>query len=248
MDNKIWDEIIDRGNYKQIYKVVKENKTESFMTRMEWDGVHFLTKNGTYAILLKSGEVLVNPNSVYRTDYDDWLLVTITDEATDILQKLGFIELDKREYNGVFEERASWDDYFIEIANVVKKRSTCGRRKVGAVIVKDNRILSTGYNGAPTGIKHCTEVGCKREMLNVPSGKRQELCRALHAEQNAIIQAANSGTGLKGSTLFVTTKPCVMCTKMCINAGVTRIVYEEGYPDELSDELLKEAGIEIVKK
>lgn len=142
--------------------------------------------------------------------------------------------------------RPSWDEYFMEIVNVVKKRSTCLRRQVGALIVKDKRILSAGYNGAPTGLKHCDEVGCTREKLNIPSGQRHELCRGLHAEQNAIVHAANSGVSIKGGTIYVTAQPCVLCAKMIINAGIKRIVFGGGYPDELAMELLNEAGIEVV--
>ncbi len=143
--------------------------------------------------------------------------------------------------------RPSWDEYFMEIVNVVKKRSTCSRRQVGALIVKDKRILSTGYNGAPTGLKHCEEIGCLREKMNIPSGQRHELCRGLHAEQNAIVHAANSGVSIKGGTIYVTDQPCVLCAKMIINAGIERVVFESGYPDELSKQLLIEAGIELIK-
>ena len=143
--------------------------------------------------------------------------------------------------------RPTWDEYFLEIANVAKKRSTCLRRQVGAVIVKENRILSTGYNGVPTRIKHCDEVGCLRDQLNIPSGERHELCRGSHAEQNAIVNAANFGISLKGSTIYINTQPCILCTKMIINAGIVRIVYEEGYPDELSLSMIEESGIELVK-
>jgi len=141
--------------------------------------------------------------------------------------------------------RPSWDEYFMEMADVAEKRSTCTRRKVGAVIVKDNRIMATGYNGVPTGIQHCGERGCLREQLNVPSGQRHELCRGLHAEQNAIIQAAHLGQSIAGGTLYCTTQPCVICAKMIINAGIKRIVIKEGYPDELSVEILTEAGLKI---
>lgn len=140
--------------------------------------------------------------------------------------------------------RPDWDDYFMEIAQVVMKRSTCLRRQVGAVIVKDKRIMTTGYNGVPSGIEHCEERGCLREKLNVPSGERHELCRGLHAEQNAIIQAAYLGQSIAGGTLYCTHQPCVICTKMLINAGITKIVIKEGYPDELAEEMLKEAGLE----
>jgi len=144
-------------------------------------------------------------------------------------------------------ERPDWNQYFMSIAELVASRSTCLRRKVGAVIVKDKRILSTGYNGAPSGIRHCEETGCLREKLNVPSGQRHELCRGLHAEQNAIIQAALHGVEIKGSDLYCTNQPCIICTKMIINAGIKRIFYKDGYPDEMSIEMLNEAGIELIK-
>jgi dCMP deaminase len=144
-------------------------------------------------------------------------------------------------------ERPSWDTYFMDITFLVAKRSTCLRRAVGAVIVKDKRILSTGYNGAPTGIKHCSEVGCLREELNVPSGEKHELCRGIHAEQNAIIQAAFHGVGIKGATLFCTNLPCSICAKMIINAGLKKICYHSGYADAISREMLDAAGIEIEK-
>lgn len=111
----------------------------------------------------------------------------------------------------------------------------------------DKRILSTGYNGAPIGLKHCEEVGCLREKLGVPSGQRHELCRGLHAEQNAIVQAANSGISIKGGTIYVTDQPCVLCAKMIINAGIKRVVFSGDYPDELSTNMLQEAGIELIK-
>jgi len=139
--------------------------------------------------------------------------------------------------------RPDWDKYFLEIVNVVKSRSTCLRRQVGAVIVKDRQILATGYNGVPRGITHCSETGCLRKKLNVPSGQRHELCRGLHAEQNAIIQAAYHGVTIKGATIYTNAKPCSICTKMIINAGIKRIVFEEYYNDELADELLKETDI-----
>ncbi len=142
--------------------------------------------------------------------------------------------------------RASWDEYFMEIAEIVKTRSTCLRRQVGAVIVKDNRIITTGYNGAPSGLRHCLEIGCERQRLGVPSGERHELCRALHAEQNAIIQAAKLGISTEGATIYITLQPCVICAKMLINAGIKKIVHKGEYPDELSRKMLEEAGIEIL--
>ena len=143
--------------------------------------------------------------------------------------------------------RPDWNEYFMSIAQLVSKRSTCLRRKVGAVIVKDKRILSTGYNGAPSGIKHCLETGCLREKLNVPSGERHELCRGLHAEQNAIIQAAYHGVEIKDSVIYCTNLPCIICTKMLINAGIRKIFYKEGYPDNLSKDMLEEAEIELIQ-
>ncbi|GMQ63027.1 deoxycytidylate deaminase [Vallitalea maricola] len=143
--------------------------------------------------------------------------------------------------------RPSWDEYFMDIVEIIKGRSTCLRRKVGAVIVKDRRILTTGYNGAPSGCKHCAEVGCLREQLNIPSGQRHELCRASHAEQNAIVQAAMHGVSIDGGTIYVTDQPCVICSKLIINAGLKRVVFKGSYPDELSMELLKEAGIIVDK-
>lgn len=142
--------------------------------------------------------------------------------------------------------RASWDEYFMEIAEIVKTRSTCLRRQVGAVIVKDNRIITTGYNGAPSGLRHCLETGCERQRLGVSSGERHELCRALHAEQNAIIQAAKLGISTEGATIYITLQPCVICAKMLINAGIKKIVHKGEYPDELSRKMLEEAGIEIL--
>ncbi|MEG1425825.1 MAG: cytidine/deoxycytidylate deaminase family protein [Raoultibacter sp.] len=139
--------------------------------------------------------------------------------------------------------RPSWDEYFMKLATEVASRTTCMRRAVGAIIVKDRRILSTGYNGVPTGIRHCNEVGCLREQLGVPSGQRHEICRGLHAEQNAIIQAARYGINIEGASIYITTQPCIVCAKMIINAGITEIVYQNPYPDELSQEMLAESGI-----
>lgn len=141
--------------------------------------------------------------------------------------------------------RPDWDSYFMEIAYVVAKRSTCLRRQIGALLVKDKHILATGYNGAPSGLAHCGEVGCLREQLGVPSGERHELCRALHAEQNAIIQAAVQGISVAGSTLYCTTSPCSLCAKMLINAGVKRVVFDGVYPDERAMAFFKEAGVEV---
>jgi dCMP deaminase len=142
-------------------------------------------------------------------------------------------------------KRPSWDEYFLEMAQLVSKRSTCLRRQVGAVAVRDKRILATGYNGAPSGLAHCVDIGCIRQKLSIPSGQRQELCRGLHAEQNVIIQAVIHKVDLKDSTLYVTNQPCVTCTKMLISAGVKEIVILDGYPDELARQMLKEAGIKI---
>ncbi len=142
--------------------------------------------------------------------------------------------------------RPSWDKYFLSIAKLVAERSTCLRRQVGAVIVKDKRILTTGYNGAPSGLEHCDKTGCMRERLNIPSGQRHELCRALHAEMNAILQAAQYGISLVDSIIYCTNQPCIICAKMIINAGIKRIVVLSTYPDELAREFLKEADIEVI--
>jgi dCMP deaminase len=141
--------------------------------------------------------------------------------------------------------RPSWEEYFMDITRLVAKRSTCLRRQVGAVLVMDKRLLATGYNGAPSGLAHCLEVGCLREQKQVPTGERHELCRGLHAEQNAIIQAAFHGIRIQGATLYCTNLPCVICSKMVINAGIKEIIYESGYADDLTRELLLEARIPI---
>ncbi|MCF6178417.1 MAG: cytidine/deoxycytidylate deaminase family protein [Geopsychrobacter sp.] len=143
--------------------------------------------------------------------------------------------------------RPTWDQYFMQITTLVATRSTCMRRQVGALLVKDKNILATGYNGVPSGIRHCEEVGCLREQLKVPSGERHELCRGLHAEQNAIIQAARHGSNIESATLYCTDSPCIICSKMLINAGVEKVVYARGYPDSLSKEMLAEAGIESLQ-
>ena len=142
-------------------------------------------------------------------------------------------------------QRPSWDQYFMDITRLVATRSTCMRRQVGAVLVKDRNILATGYNGVPSGISHCEAVGCLRERLKVPSGERHELCRGLHAEQNAIIQAAKHGTNIDDATLYCTTMPCIICTKMSINAGRRTVVYGEGYADDLAREMIAESGISV---
>ena len=149
----------------------------------------------------------------------------------------------KMEENVYGFSRPSWDEYFMTLADQVATRTTCLRRGVGAIIVKDRRILATGYNGAPAGIRHCCEVGCLRKELGVPSGQRHEICRGLHAEQNAIIQAARYGIDISGASIYITTQPCVVCAKMLINAGITEIIYQNPYPDDLSMEMLAESGI-----
>ncbi len=142
--------------------------------------------------------------------------------------------------------RPGWDQYFMNIANVVATRSTCLRRQVGSIIVMDKRILASGYNGAPAGLRHCLEIGCLREKQGVPSGQRHELCRGLHAEQNAIIQAAVHGIAIKGAVYYVTHQPCVLCAKILINAGIKKIVFQGEYPDPMSLALFEEAGTELV--
>ena len=140
----------------------------------------------------------------------------------------------------------SWDNYFMGLCDAVAKNSKCLLRQVGAVIVTPDRaIVATGYNGPPRGLAHCEEVGCLRDRLGVPSGERMELCRALHAEQNAIVQAALHGINTDGSTLYCTTRPCVTCAKMLINSGVRRVVFVGDYPDELASDMLKQAGVAV---
>jgi len=150
--------------------------------------------------------------------------------------------------NKTRDERPSWDDYFLGIAELVSKRSTCLRRKVGAVIVKERRILATGYNGTPVNIKHCSQTGCLREKLKIPSGQRHELCRGLHAEQNALLQAALYGISLQNTTLYCTHQPCIICAKMLINAGIKELVIGDGYPDKMAADFLREAKIKIRRK
>ncbi len=143
------------------------------------------------------------------------------------------------------EQRPTIDEYFMKMAHLVSERSTCLRRKVGAVIVKDKRVLTTGYNGAPRGLAHCSETGCLREDMEVPSGERHELCRGVHAEQNAIIQAALFGVSLKNATMFITNYPCSVCAKIILNAGISEVVYESEYEDELATRLFSEGNIII---
>ena len=140
-------------------------------------------------------------------------------------------------------ERPSRDEYFMQMAKLAATRSTCLRRKVGAVIVKDSHVLSTGYNGAPRGVSHCEEKGCLRVLMNVPSVTRHELCRGVHAEQNAVTQAAYFGTSVNGATIYTTTFPCSLCAKILINSGIKEIVYSEGYMDDLSKDLLEETDV-----
>ncbi|THB74377.1 MAG: cytidine deaminase [Desulfobacteraceae bacterium] len=144
-------------------------------------------------------------------------------------------------------DRPSWHEYFMGITNLVAQRATCTRRKVGAVLVKDKRILCSGYNGAPADITHCRITGCLREQLNVPSGEKHELCRGVHAEQNAIIQAAYHGIPVAGSALYCTNQPCSICAKMIINAGITTVYFQEGYDDLMTVQMFGESGVELIK-
>jgi len=144
-------------------------------------------------------------------------------------------------------DRPSWDAYFMDIARLVATRSTCLRRQVGAVIVLNKRILSTGYNGAPKGLAHCLDIGCLREKLKIPSGQRHELCRGIHAEQNAIIQAATSGTDITGALIYTTHFPCSLCIKMILNASIVKVYYLKGYPDDLSRQLAEESRLEMIQ-
>ncbi|MEA3305685.1 MAG: dCMP deaminase family protein [Candidatus Omnitrophota bacterium] len=141
--------------------------------------------------------------------------------------------------------RPGWDEYFLEIAGLISKRSTCLRRQVGALLVKDKRILATGYNGTPKGLPHCLDIGCLREQLGIPSGERQELCRGLHAEQNALLQASLHGVRVDGSVLYCTNQPCIICAKMLINAGIKEVIILRGYPDKMAVEFFDQANIII---
>jgi len=143
--------------------------------------------------------------------------------------------------------RPSWKEYFMDIALLVARRSTCRRRRVGAITVRNKRILATGYNGAPSGLPHCLDIGCLREEMGIPSGERHELCRGLHAEQNVIIQAAYHGVPIKGATLYCTNLPCSICSKMLINAGINDIIYQEGYADSMTEEMLSAAGVKLIQ-
>jgi len=145
----------------------------------------------------------------------------------------------------MIDARPSWDEYFMEIVLQVSTRSTCLRRQIGALVVRDKRILATGYNGVPSGIRHCSEVGCLRDQLGIPSGERHELCRGLHAEQNAVIQAARAGTPIDGSTVYCTHQPCIVCAKILINAGIKEIVFAGDYPDQMARDMLNEAGVTL---
>ncbi|MFO7884104.1 MAG: dCMP deaminase family protein [Desulfobacteraceae bacterium] len=144
--------------------------------------------------------------------------------------------------NDLFE-RPSWDEYFMSMAELAASRSTCLRRRVGAVLVKDRRILCSGYNGAPSGLPHCRETGCLRKQLNVPSGEKHELCRGVHAEQNAIIQAACHGISIKGATLYCTIQPCSICAKMIINAGIIKVYFRDRYNDPMAEELFHQSEV-----
>jgi dCMP deaminase len=144
-------------------------------------------------------------------------------------------------------KRPSWDEYFIKAAFLVSERSTCLRRHVGAVLIKEKQILATGYNGAPMGIEHCDKIGCLRAKLNVPSGQRHEICRGLHAEQNVLLQAAKHGVSVRGSSIYITNAPCSICAKMIINAGITEVIIADSYPDEMAEKFLKEAKVKLRK-
>jgi dCMP deaminase len=142
--------------------------------------------------------------------------------------------------------RESWDDYFMKLVAFISSRSTCLRRHIGALLVKEHRILATGYNGAPSGIPHCLEVGCLRQQMNIPSGERSELCRAVHAEQNALLQCARFGVSTEGATLYCTHFPCVHCVKSLLSAKIARIVYQEDYPDDLAKQLLSQTQPKVI--
>jgi len=141
--------------------------------------------------------------------------------------------------------RPSWDEYFMAIARLAAQRSTCRRRQVGAVLVRENHIIATGYNGAPAGLPHCIDIGCLREEMGIPSGERHELCRGVHAEQNVLVQAALHGSSPQGATLYCTHQPCILCAKLIASAGIKRVVFEGDYPDALAQEILRQAGVSL---
>jgi dCMP deaminase len=143
-------------------------------------------------------------------------------------------------------ERPSWQEYFMQMAILASKRSTCLRRAVGAVLVRDNQVISTGYNGSPKHTRHCAETGCLRAQLDVPSGQKHELCRGVHAEQNAIIQAAINGSSTRGTTLYCTHQPCSICARLIINAEIRTVYIANPYPDALGEQLLSEAGVTMI--
>jgi len=145
-------------------------------------------------------------------------------------------------------DRPGWDDYFLQLADLVATRSTCLRRQVGAVLVRNERIISTGYNGAPRGLKHCPDTGCLREERQIPSGHRYELCRGVHAEQNAIINAAFYGIATQDSVIYCTNQPCIICARMIINAGIVKVVHRGNFEDALALQLMEEAGITVIEK
>lgn len=144
-------------------------------------------------------------------------------------------------------KRPSWDEYFLELAEMVATRSTCLRRHVGAVLVRNERIIATGYNGSPRGLGHCLEIGCLREDMQIPSGHRYELCRGVHAEQNAIINAAYYGVSTQDAVLYCTNQPCIICARMLINAGISKVVHRGNFNDRLALQFLQEAGIDLVE-
>jgi len=144
------------------------------------------------------------------------------------------------------KKRPSWQQYFMRMAFLASTRSTCLRRAVGAALVRDNQLISTGYNGSPKLSPHCAAVGCMRAQQHIPSGEKHELCRGVHAEQNAIIQAAINGSSTRNAELYCTHQPCSICARMIINAEIKRVYVAQSYPDELAIQLLREAGIELI--
>jgi dCMP deaminase len=148
---------------------------------------------------------------------------------------------------GIGYLRPSWDEYFLELAQLVASRSTCLRRHVGAVLVRKERIIATGYNGSPHGLSHCLDIGCLREEMGIPSGQRYELCRGVHAEQNAIINAAFYGVPTQDTVLYCTNQPCIICARILINAGIIKVVHRGDFDDNLAKQFMQEAGIELVE-
>lgn len=223
-------------NFKIINNINEINKAKK-------EGIRILFVDSPYIIAKESWKIDKEMMNRMK-QLSDFVIIN---NVVDIHDKLNKFYNDLKKHFGILRiERPSWDEYFMTITYLVRERATCLRRKVGAIAVKDKRILATGYNGAPMGMKHCDELGgCLRDKLNIPSGERIEISRAVHAEQNVVAQAARFGIPLDGATIYVTNFPCVTCSKILIDAGIKEIVFAEDYNDWLSKEMLKDSKIKV---